>query len=98
MIEEGIHINGIYEHYKEKHLYKVKGIAYHAGLSAPVVIYEGCTPNGIFRAIRKYSEDGNTVTYVKQPFYRDLEDFVSNVVGGYPNNPAIPRFKYIKTL
>lgn len=43
-----------------------------------------------------FDNDENQAIIVNQPFYRNLNEFTENVVGGYPNNPAIPRFKLIK--
>ena len=48
---------------------------------------------------KKAKEDENYQNVIiSQPFYRNYNEFIMNIQGGYPNNPAIPRFKFIKQL
>lgn len=111
MIKEGIHINGIYKHYKGS-LYKVLDVAFHhedQDLKFAVVIYSRCDIDGLYKSIRERATiELETTNFnekyeskeiiVKQPFYRPYHEFISNIQGGYPNNPTIPRFKFIKQL
>lgn len=91
MIEAQIHVGAIYKHYKGS-FYRVIDVAYHHETKEAIVIYNKCDEKGLFISIREGAK------IVSQPFYRKLSEFVENVQGGYPNNPAIPRFAFFKQL
>lgn len=98
MIKEGIHINGIYRHYKGNY-YKIEAIAYNHEDQEPIVIYSKCNQYGIYISIRK--EDGSP--RINQPFYRNVKEFKQFVNGkrGFWNSILgvrhdMERFKFIK--
>jgi hypothetical protein len=100
MEKEGIVINGIYLHNKlegnqivAKNYYKVIDICYsHADQNEIFVVYDRCDENGIFQSIRLQPAD----VIIKQPFISSIERFKSNIVGGYPANPAVQRFQFFR--
>lgn len=98
MIVEGIHINGLYSHYKGG-TYKVLEVAnYHDNELPKVVVYYKCDINGLFKSIRIYNGDDETI--IKQPFYRFIEDFQKKINIDDPQNinRQDTRFKFIKQL
>jgi len=98
IIKEGIHINGIYQHYKGDY-YRVHNVAIHheEGLFKAVVIYSKCDINGIHISLR-YEVNGEEEIII-QPFYRLLIEFIENVeCDGECGMILKPRFKFIKEL
>lgn len=95
MIEkEGIVLQSIFQHYKGD-FYRVKDVAYDRDTGEPWVVYNKCDENGIYKTIRPNIGTENEII-VNQPFLCRLSIWTMCVQGGYPGNPAIPRFKFIK--
>jgi hypothetical protein len=93
MIVEGIHINGIYQHWKRGDFYRVQEVAFDEDTGEARVIYYRCDENGIYQSIR-LSSFGHSV---QQPFSRLVKDFIVQFHPGIEKQP-IHIFKYIKTL
>jgi len=98
MIVEGVHINGIYQHYKGD-FYRVQEVAFYheEGADRAIVIYYRCDKNGLFQSIRNgYNEKLEDIV-VDQPFYRGVSDFLVHLHPGI-QRMSTPRFKFIKQL
>ncbi len=96
IIKEGIHLNSIYQHWKGDY-YRVKEVAIHheEGLFEAIVIYSKCDINGI-HIILRYEINGEE-EIIMQPFYRLLDEFVTEV--RHPKTQEfVKRFKFIKQL
>lgn len=99
MIKEGIHINGIYQHYKEG-FYKIIDIAYHhEDLSKySIVIYHRCDEHGVYKCL-KIIRNSIDEFIVPQPFYRLVSEFSEDVLINQGNyKTPVKRFKLIKQL
>lgn len=100
MIVEGVHINGIYQHFKGDY-YRVQEVAFYheEGNDRAIVIYYRCDENGIFKSIRGEESDRLFEKYfiVNQPFYRGVSDFLVHLHPG-TERMSTPRFKFIKQL
>lgn len=96
---EEVKINAIYQHWKGGY-YKVVDIAYHHETESAIVIYYKCDENGTFQSIRwKKGNEEYPSIHVKQPFYRnynEFTDFVDDPAPGYKR--IIQRFKFTKQL
>lgn len=90
MVLAGIHMKGIYQHYKGN-FYKVVGIAWdHSDQKKAIVIYNKCTKDGIYTRIK----NERTEFFVNQPFFRDLHEFKEIVIN--KEEVEVERFKFIK--
>lgn len=93
MIIEGIHINGLYQHYKGGY-YKVVQVAhFHDNELPAIVVYQKSDKDGLFKSIRLDNGD-----IIKQPFYRFVDDFKKEVSSPAFQGHTVPRFKFIKQL
>lgn len=84
MIREGVHINAVYEHYKGNY-YKVLDVGFLEKDKTPMVIYQQCDINGIYKSIRTdeyiQTEIGLVCRekIIKQPFLRPVKEFLQTV-------------------
>lgn len=98
MIVEGVHINGIYIHWKGD-FYRVQEVAFDSDTEEAWVIYYRCNKNGLFQSIRELFDDsdmGRVEVIVKQPFCRKLSEFVGKAF--VTKTHPVARFKLFKQL
>jgi hypothetical protein len=108
MIKQGIHINAIYQHYKNNY-YRVINVAQDAeDLTPPIVVYYRCDKNGIFQSIREFINNQEKI--VHQPFYTSINRFANDVVPvtrmdikrdilpSELTDGVVPRFRFVREL